>query len=313
VGAPPVVVITDTDLGGVDLEVDLLSSAGFEPRFLNTRNEDDIVAGAADATALLAQFAPITRRVIESLPQLRAVARFGTGLDNIDLAAASEHGVEVRGVSGYCTDEVADHTLALLLSITRATHQAATDVANGSWLPGPDYPAITLTGRTIGLVGYGRIGRAVAKRATAFGMQVAAHDPLIPAKSLLAEGITPLSLQDVFASDVVSLHLPQTPETKGLVSTELLSLMKPGSILLNVSRGGLVDEPALIAALDAGTPAFAGLDVLATEPAGAEHPLVQHPRALVTPHLGYYSPAAIEELRRQTALAAIDLLSLVPS
>ena len=312
-GSSPVVVITDTDLGGVDLELDLLRGAGFEPRFLDTRDEDAIIAGSSDAVALLAQFAPITRRVIESLPQLRAIARFGTGLDNIDLAAAADNGVEVRGVSGYCTDEVADHTLALLLTITRATHQAASDVAAGSWLPGPDYPAITLTGRSLGLIGYGRIGHAVAKRAAAFGMKVGAHDPLVPAESLLADDVTPLSLADAFACDVVSLHLPQTPETKGIVSAELLALMKPGSILLNVSRGGLIDEAALLTALDSGVPAFAGLDVLGTEPAGPEHPLIQHPRVIVTPHLGYYSPAAIEELRRQTALAAINLLSLVPS
>jgi D-3-phosphoglycerate dehydrogenase len=306
-------VITDTDLGGVDLELDLLGAAGFDARAAACRTEDDVIAAAAEATGILVQFAPITRRVIESLPKLRAIARFGTGLDNIDLTAASEHGVEVRGVSGYCTDEVADHTLALLLTITRATCLAATDVRNGRWLPGPDYPAITLTGRKLGLVGFGRIGRAVAHRAAAFGMLVGAHDPVVPDQALAAEGIRPLSLDEAFASDVVSLHLPQTPETKGLVSSRLLSLMQPGSILLNVSRGGLIDEAALVAALDAGTPAFAGLDVLGAEPADASHPLVQHPRALVTPHLGYYSPAAIRELRRQTAAAAIDLLSLVPS
>ena len=304
------VVVTDTDLGGVEIERSIIEAAGYELVQAECKTAADVAAAAQDAIALLVQFAPVTRDVFTAAPQLRALVRYGTGLDNIDLAAAEQAGVSVQGVVDYCTDEVADHTLALLLGVVRRIAEAPNDVRAGRWRPAGDYgDVLTLRGRRLGLLGLGRIGRAVAARALAFGMDVLAFDPAMSDAEPPAGVRLAASSDEVFGCDVVSLHLPLTPLTDGIVNERTLGLMPDGAILLNVSRGGLVNEDDLLAALDAGRPAWAALDVLRAEPPAPGHPLVEHPHVLVTPHLGFFSTHALPALRRIAAQNVVRLLS----
>jgi D-3-phosphoglycerate dehydrogenase / 2-oxoglutarate reductase len=193
----------------------------------------------------------------------------------------------------------------LLLAITRGV----TAHANSDWTNADTFGAVTsLRGVGLGVVGFGRIGRAVAERAQAFGMKIGAFDPNVQPAEIEATGAEPVSIEDAFRREVVTLHLPLVVETQRFVSRELLSLMPEGSILLNVARGGLIDESALLEGLEVGHPAYAGLDVLETEPPPPDHPLVSHPRAIVTPHMAYYSPRSIVELRRLAATRLVTSL-----
>lgn len=306
----PLVVITDTDFGATDIEEEVLREAGFEVRVASCRTEEDLLREGRGAAGFLLQFAPASRRVIEGLADLRAIVRLGTGLDTIDLAAAADRGVEVQGIAGYCTDEVADHAMALVLAATRGVVTANRSVTDGGW-PAAEAvgPLATLRGRRLGLVGFGRIGRAVAERAAAFGMEVGAYDTAYSPKELEAMGVRPLDLKEAFGCEVVSLHLPLTPETSRLVDRSLLSELPERAVLVNVSRGGLVNEDDLLASLDDGRPWMACLDVLGTEPPAGDHPLVQHPNVIVTPHLGFYSTDSIRTLRRMAAERLVSILA----
>jgi D-3-phosphoglycerate dehydrogenase len=303
------VVSTDSDLGGVEVERQILERAGVRLEVADCSTIEDVIAAAQEADGLLVQFAPVTARVFEQSRRLRAVVRLGTGLDNIDIAAAGHAGVAVHGISGYCTDEVADHTIALLLAITRGIAEASAALSNGGWKPAAEFRALSsLAGMEIGLVGFGRIGRAFATRAAAFGMHVGAFDPYVTKEEMALEGIECLTLEQAFRRQVVSLHLPLLPNTAKLIGHDLFALMPEGSIFLNVSRGGLVDEDALHQGLERGRPAFAGLDVLEQEPPEADNPLLLHARTLITPHIAFASTSAQLRLRRRAAETMVEAL-----
>ena len=303
-----VVLLTDCDLGAPELERALLADAGFELVEANCRTEEDVIAAGADAVGLLVQYAPVGAKAFARLDKLRAVSRYGTGVDSIDVAAARSHGVAVSGVPDYCTDEVADHTLALLLALTRGVVTGVTDVRRGAW---PRASALhdlaALRDKTVGIIGVGRVGVAVAQRCAAFGCRVRGHDPYVTHKSIAARGLEPVSVDEAFASDIVSLHLPLNEETRGFANAGRLALMPRGGILLNVSRGGLLDETAAVAALDDGRLGGVGVDVLAVEPP-IDSALASHPQALVTPHIAFYSPAALDRLRRGVVARLVSTL-----
>lgn len=266
--------------------------------------EADVVERARDAEIVITNKTRLPASVLRQLPKLRGVSVLATGFDVVDAAAARERGVPVCNVPAYSTASVAQHTLALLLELTQHVGLHATAVRNGAWSRQPDFslslePLEELEGRTFGVVGLGAIGRRVAALAQAFGMNVLAtpsrRQPEPPA------GVRVESLEAVFAqSDVVSLHCPLTPETERLVRRERLETMKPTALLLNTSRGGLIDESDLAAALHAGRLAGAALDVLSREPPPADHPLLTAPRCLVTPHQAWTTRAARERLLRAT-------------
>jgi D-3-phosphoglycerate dehydrogenase len=305
-----VVVLTDCDLGEPEVERAVLAAAGLELVQRDCRTEDDVIGAADGAVGLLVQYAPIGARVFEELPQLQVIVRYGVGLDTIDVAAAAEHGVTVLAVPDYCTDEVADHTLALLLSLTRGVAASDRAVRSGEWPEAHTFAtASTLRERRVGLVGFGRVGRAVADRCRAFGARVCAHDPHVTADELRAAGVEPVDVDDAFRSDVVSLHLPLTAATDGFVDARRLALMPENGILLNVSRGGLVDEAALVEALDGGRLAAAGLDVVADERPAHDSVLRTHPRVVLTPHIAFYSPGSLARLRRAAAERLVAALS----
>ena len=263
---------------------------------------------AAGAGCLMLNKTPLSRETIEALPDLRYVGVLATGYNVVDIEACKERGIVVTNIPTYGTDSVAQHVAALMLEFARgvAVHDRA--VHEGEWTRNPDWcfgkqPMFELSGRTLGIVGIGRIGQAVARIGAAFGMKLIAHDLYWPAPDRLAGlDVSQVELDDLFRqSDVVSLHCPLTPENHHLVNASRLELMKPNALLINTSRGPLVDNDALAQALRAGTIAGAGLDVLDTEPPPADNSLLSAPNCIITPHIAWYAREARQRLMQIAA------------
>ncbi len=304
------VAYTDFIQSDLDLEAGLLGEAGMTlvPAAAPCRTPDEVIRLADGAFGLLVQAAPVTRAVFEALPALRVVSVPGIGVDSIDLDAAGDHGVWVANVPDANLTEVATHAVAMTLSLIRHLPLFDRDVHGGTWgyeLTGPLHRPGHLT---FGLVGLGRIGRLTASYAAPMFGSIMAFDPLVPQDAWPGEVVRVEDLAALFRqSDVVSLHLPLTAETQGLVGAELLAEMKPGSYLVNVSRGPIVDIGALLAALDRGHLAGAALDVLPHEPPAADDPVLGHPRVLLSPHAAFYSLESEEELARRSVTNITDL------
>lgn len=277
--------VVDTDPGP---GVELLEQAGFTVRFARSPAPGDIVAAARDACALLLGYAQVDRPLLDALPALRVVATQSAGCDMVDLDACRERGVWVANVPGAATEEVASHALAMTLALLRGLPQLDRDVRAGVW-DGTRYELRRLSEVTAGVVGLGRIGRRYAEYVRPLAGRVVGHDPV----AADVPGVEPLDLDEVLAySDVVSLHLPLTAATRGLLDARRLGLMRRGAALVNVSRAGLVDHGALLRRLDGGHLSGAALDVLPQEPPEPGDPLVAHPRVLLTPHAAYLSAAS---------------------
>ena len=272
---------------------------------------------AAGASVLLTNKTPIDADTIRALPDLKLICVLATGADIVDADAAASCGVVVCNVPEYATDSVAQHVFALLLECTNAVGDHAAAVRAGQWQQSPDWcfrtqPTIELAGKTMGIVGYGRIGSRVGGLAQAFGMHVltAGTSHAQPGSDPFVEWTT---MARVFAeSDVVTLHCPLTRRSAGFVNASLLSSMKPHSILINTSRGGLIDEHALAAALAKGRPGAAALDVLSVEPARDNNPLLAAPNAVITPHMAWSTLAARQRLMRETAANVAAFLQGTP-
>lgn len=258
------------------------------------------------ADALLVNVTSVDSALFDRCPRCRVVVTYGVGYDHIDLDEARRRQVIVANVPDYCTDEVADHTMALMLAIARQIPAGDKIVRTGRWGVQELSPIRRIKGRTLGLVGLGRTGRAVAVRACGFGLRVIAHDPFAATGS---EAVTMVdSLPGLLReADFVSLHVPLRLDTTQLIDEHALSLMKPGAILVNTSRGGLVDVEALVRALDRGSLAGAGLDVYPEEPPNAAQ--LDRPNLLLSPHSAYYSAEAIIELKRSAAQAVAVVLT----
>ncbi len=242
--------------------------------------------------------------VIDAATRLRVIGRAGVGVDNIDCEAAARRGIAVVNSPASAMVSVAEHTMGLMIALARFIPQADASLRKGSWEKNK-FLGIELSGKTLGIVGLGRIGSMVAVRAEAFGMRVLTYDPYIKGERAETFGTTLLeSLDDLLAlSDFVSIHVPLMPNTRGLIGAEKMAKMKPGARLISCARGGVVDEKALLAALESGQLAGAALDVFETEPPG-DNPLLKHPRVVVTPHLG----AMTEEAQTR---AAVDVAEQV--
>jgi D-3-phosphoglycerate dehydrogenase len=280
-----------------------------ELREYQCKTEDEVVEVVRDADIVLAQWAPVKARAIQAMQRCRGIVRYGIGLDNVDLEKARERGIPVRNVPDYCLDEVADHTMALMLALQRQVSRVDRLVREGTWKITPPLALPPMRQSVLGLVGFGRISRLVADRAKAFGMRVVGADPFVGAEEFDAEGVTGVDLPTLFSqSDIISLHCPLTDETRHTVREETLRMMKPNALLVNTSRGGLVDSGALFRALQEGRIAGAGLDVVEDEPLSPESPLLSLPNLLATSHVAWYSSASVGELQRRAALAAAELL-----
>lgn len=244
----------------------------------------------------------VSARALEGAARLRVIARAGVGVDNIDVEAATRQGILVLNAPEASTTAAAEHTMALLLALVRHIPQAHASLASGRWAR-ESFVGTELAGKTLGVVGLGKIGSEVARRALAFGMRVLAHDPYVTDERARRLGVTLVEWHDLLrSSDVVTLHVPLSPETRALIGPAELEVMKPGAYLVNCARGGLVDEGALLEALERGHVAGAALDVFSQEPPPRDHPLLRHPRVVVTPHLG----GSTIEAQRSIALAIAD-------
>jgi D-3-phosphoglycerate dehydrogenase len=261
-----------------------------------------------DVVALLAWEA-VSAADLERLPGLRVIATPSVGFDHIDVEAAARRGIWVCNVPDYCIDEMADSTLALLLALLRGVVVLDRSVQAGVWDDHAAGPLPRLRETRVGIVGFGRIGRAVATRCLALGMDVSATDPLVAATEMVSAGVEPSTLDQLLRScSAVTLHAPLTPETRGMIGERELALMREGAFLVNVARAGLVDAGALMSALQSGRLAGAALDVLESEPPSADHPAPIHPRLIVTPHAAWYSPQSEREVYRRAVLAVRDVL-----
>lgn len=267
---------------------------------------DQKLERAADADVILVSKVKLDEDTLRALPKLKYISMLATGYNNVDVETAGRLGIPVSNVPAYSTESVVQTTFALLLELTMQAGLHDTAVKAGEWVRCPDHsfwktPLVELDGLTIGIVGYGTIGRAVARVARAFGMTVIAHAPRIPL-GVANEAVRFVPLEELFATaDVVSLHCPQTPDNGGFVNAALLGLMKPGAYLLNLARGGLVNEDDLAQALRSGKIAGAGLDVVGQEPMLADNPLLAAPNCVITPHIAWASLAARRRLMEVVA------------
>jgi D-3-phosphoglycerate dehydrogenase len=261
--------------------------------------EDELIAECADADALLVLREPITARVISHLKKCKVIGRFGVGLDTIDVPAATAAGIQITNVPDSNIDEVSTHALAMILSLVRRLKLFDNAVRAGRWKALADGDGITRPDRqTLGLIGFGQIGRLTARKARAFGYEIIAYDPHMPADRIAAEGARPVSLDELIVeADIISLHVPFTPETSNIISADAISKMKVGAMLINVSRGGLIDEVALADALKSGHIAAAGLDTLVQEPPSPDNPLLAVDNLLLSPHAAHFSTQSYAEVR----------------
>lgn len=305
------VVVTDHPFDDLDLERELLTAAGHHLRFEgNVTRPEDIVALAAEADAVMNCYTPMPAEAIRRLRRCRVIARSGIGVDTIDIDEATARGILVTNVPDYCVDEVSDHALALILSLTRGVVPLDRTVRSGSWDLGAAPRIRRHREMTLGLVGFGRIARALAAKANAVGFKVAAADPYVADEAMTGAGVRPLGLEDLLGeADVLSVHAPLTPESRHLLDRDRLALLRPGAILVNTSRGGLVDPAALVEALDEGRVAFAALDVLEREPPDPEDPLIGRDDVVITPHAAFFSEDSVAELQRKTAEQVVAALS----
>jgi D-3-phosphoglycerate dehydrogenase / 2-oxoglutarate reductase len=302
-----VVVITDCDHGDVDPELAVLDGHDVELRVLACRTPEEVAAQAGEADVLINQYVPITAAVLDALPRCRLVVRYGVGVDNVDLQAAAERGVWVANVPDYGRDEVADHTLALALALLRGVVALDRSVRDGTWDLDPARPLRRLATLTWGVVGCGAIGTAVARRAAGLGMRVLGYDlPTVRSEAPIER----VPLEELLEeADLVSLHAALTPDTRHLVGAAALARMRPTAHLVNTARGGLVEEAALLAALDDGALAGAALDVLEREPPDElGWRLARHPRVVATPHAAWYSEEAFHTLKSEVAREALRVL-----
>lgn len=261
--------------------------------------EDELIAEAKDADALMVLREPITARVLSELKNLKVVGRFGVGLDSIDVEAATRAGVQITYVPDSNVDEVSTHAMALILSFARKLKVYDSAVRQGRWAAMDDGAGIARpSGQILGLIGFGQIGRLTAGKARAFGYEIIAYDPYMPAEKVTAACARPVSLDELFAqADFVSLHIPVTPETRNIISAEALKKMKRGAVVINVSRGGLVDEAALADAIRSGHIAGAGIDTFEKEPPSPNNPLLSLDQVIVSPHAAHYSAQSYAEVR----------------
>lgn len=268
----------------------------------------------AKADALVITLQKATAQLMDLMPKCKLISRLGVGLDNIDIPAATERGIWVTNVPDYGVDEVSTHAAALMLSLMRGIPQLVNNTRSGKWDASVARPFRRFSEQTVGVMGFGRIGRAFATKAKGFGPRVIAYDPLIDAATIQANGAQAVDLDTIFKeSDFISLHLPLTPDTKHIVNAVSLAMMKPTAYIINTARGGLIDEAALLAAIRAGKLRGAGLDVLSAEPPPKDNPvlaaLLQEERVFITPHFAWYSEEAMIDMRARGADEVVRILS----
>jgi D-3-phosphoglycerate dehydrogenase len=308
--AGPVIAVADSVFPSLDPAKAALAHLNPTFRMSKSGGADDILAVAKDADAILVTYAKITREIIGQLTRCKAIGRFGLGVDNIDLPAAKEKSIAVNYVPDYCIREVSDHTMALLLALIRKIPLSNKLVQGGRWEMPAVVPIRRIEGSVLGLVGFGHIPRLVAPKAQAFGIKVIAFDPYAKPDLFKAAGVESVDFDTLLrTADYISVHAPLMPATRGMMNAEAFGKMKKGAFIVNTARGPLIDERALIAALDAGQVGGAGLDVVETEPLAKDSPLLGRDNVIVSPHTAFYSIEALEELQSKCASDVARVLS----
>ena len=308
--AGPVIAVADSVFPSLDPAKAALARVNPTFRMSKSSNADDILAVAKDADAILVTYAKLTRDILLQLTKCRAIGRFGLGVDNIDLPTAKEKGIAVNYVPDYCIREVSDHAMAMLLALIRKVPFADRLVQSGRWEMPAVVPIRRIEGTVLGLIGFGHIPRLVVPKAQAFGMKVIAYDPFVKPEQFKATNVEGVDLDALFArADYISVHAPLLPATRGMLNAGAFGKMKKGVYIVNTARGPLIDEPALVAALDSGAVGGAALDVVTTEPLTKESPLLGRDNVIITPHTGFYSVEALDELQTKCAADVARVLS----
>jgi len=307
---PPLLVgVSDSVFPNLDPAREVLSQIGAELQLAPDASPAAIMALAGGADALLVTYAKITADMIQQMPRCRIISRFGIGVDNVDLAAATSAGIVVTKVPDYCIDEVSDHTMALLLALVRKIPSSSARTHAGRWEMKAVVPIHRLRGSVLGLVGFGRIPQLVAPKAKSFGIRVVAYDPFVPQDVFTRAGVESVGFPDLLTvSDYVSIHSPLLPETRNLFNADAFRQMKRGAYLVNTARGPIVDEAALAEALDTGQLGGAAIDVMAQEPPPPS-PLFGRDNVIITPHTSFYSEESLVELQVKAAQEVVAVLS----
>jgi len=309
------VVVADYDYGNVDIERSIVEGAGIELLALQCKSEEDVVEKAHDADAILNQYAELRAKAIEARPNTKVISRYGTGVDIVDVEAATRKGVQVTNApNDWCADEVADHAVALLLTLIRKLKSYDLSTHGGVWHWNSGRPIHRIQGAVLGLLSFGSIARKIAGRMAAFGASIHAHDPFQSGEALRSAGAIPVSFDElVEKSDYLVIQAPLTDKTRGLFGEQELRRMKPQAILINTARGPIVQDQALYRALTEGWIGGAGLDDIEEEPAkkktwAATNPLFKLDNAVITPHAAYYSEESIGLVREIAASEAVRVL-----
>src|SRR5882672_5444396 len=298
----PVVAVTDSVFPSLDPAKAALARVDPDIRMAKSAGADDILAVAREADAILVTYAKLPGELLRQLERCKVIGRFGLGVDNIDVKTAAELGITVTYVPDYCMQEVSDHAMALILALARKVPFSNKLVQSGRWEMPAVAPLRRLEGQVLGLIGFGNIPRAVAPKAKAFGLTVITHDPFVSNDVLAGLGVEGVSFDELLSrSDFISVHAPLMPATRGLIDAAAFAKMKEGALLVNTARGPLIDEPALIAALDSGHLGGAALDVVTTEPLAKDSALLGRDNVILTPHTAFYSVEALNELQTKCA------------
>lgn len=304
------VLVTDYTWPSTEPEARVLAEIGAQLLIAETGEEEELVQLVPEAHGILTCFKHVTERVIRAGVNLEVIGRYGIGVDNIAVAEATRLEIPVTYVPAYCLDEVAEHTMAFLLASARSICRYNSAIREGNWDLGVGMPMHRIRGKTLGILGFGKIGQSLARIASGFGMHILAYDPYLEDAFILEKGAEVLGLDDLIAhSDFISLHLPMLPETEGLINEEKLRRMKPTAFLLNAARGGIIDLEALEVALREGWIAGAALDVFVPERLPADHPLLALPNLIATPHVAFYSEESVLELQIKASENVAAILS----
>lgn len=308
------IIICDLDHSDVNAETAVLNEAGYSFRWLHCKTQQEVIEQCKGAVVLLNQYVKMDRVIFEALPTVKCVVRYGVGYDNIDLEDAKRYGVQACNVPDYGTNEVADQALAFTMALARKVYLTNTLIRNGVWDYQKEIPLYRLRESTVGICGIGRIGSAFAQRAHALGCRVIAYDTQYNKPGRTFPGFVEfVSFEELLkTSDIISIHCPLDKNTYHLFDKKSLSLMKPSAYLINVARGGIIDEDALLWALDNKKIAGAGIDVVEHEPLHADSPLLKHDNLLVSPHTAWYSEQSAQELKRKAAEEAVRFLKGEP-
>jgi D-3-phosphoglycerate dehydrogenase len=304
------VLITDVDWPSIEPEAEVLARIGAEVILAESGSEAELLKLVGNADAILTSRAKVPASVIDAGTKLQVIAKYGIGVDNVAVEEATRLGIPVANVLTYCLDEVSDHAMALILACARQVCKYDAHLHAGVWETKSDRPLFRLRGSTLGIIGFGSIGRALAPKAKAFGMRVLVFDPYTDAQSVAAEQCEKAGLDMLLSqADYVSIHVPLNESTRGMIDRARLCQMKPTAFLVNTARGGIVDQDALVWAVQNGRIAGAALDVFVSEPIPPSHPLLGLSSVITTPHVAFYSEESLLDLEIRTAESVVAVLS----